>query len=109
MAEYNRGDVILVPYPLNDRLSSKSRPALIVSEINSREIIIVQLTGHLVKKNEHGSYTLVHWQEAGLLRPSQVLMRMATLPVTIILRKLGKLHEDDIRRVTAALARTLGL
>ena len=77
--------------------------------MNSKEIIIVQLTGHLVKKREHGSYTLVHWQEAGLFRPSQVLIRLATLPVTIILRKLGTLHEDDIRRVNGALARALGL
>jgi len=35
MTRYNRGDVILVPFPFSDQTTTKKRPAIIVSSDTS--------------------------------------------------------------------------
>ena len=114
MTGYSRGDVVLVPYPIGDRLSPKKRPAVVLSvspesEAAAAEVVIAQITGHLDGASRTGDHKVARWQEAGLLRPSLVRCRLATLPVTAIIRKLGTLADEDLRGVEVGLRAALGL
>ena len=109
MTSYKRGDVVLISYPLSDRPSPGKRPAVVVSNDNSNEILIAQVTGHLDSPSRQGDHHITDWQMAGLLRPSLVRTKLATVPTTIILRKLGTLHQADLRGVEMALKGILGL
>ena len=113
MTGYSRGDVVLVPYPIGDRLSPKKRLALVVSASpesgDATEVVIAQVTGHLDGPPRHGDHKVAQWQEAGLLRPSLVRCRLATLPASAVIRKLGALDDEDLRGVEAGLREALGL
>ena len=51
MTRYNRGDVILVPFPFSDQTTAKKRPAIIVSSDTynsiSQDIVIMAITGQI--------------------------------------------------------------
>ncbi len=109
MTSYRRGDVVLISYPLSDRPSPGKRPAVVISSDNSNEILIAQVTGHLDSPSRPGDHHITDWQMAGLLRPSLVRTKLATVPTTIILRKLGTLHQNDLRGVEMSLREILRL
>ncbi len=48
MTHYNRGDVVLVPFPFSDQTTTKKRPAVIISSNTyndtSRDIVIMAIT-----------------------------------------------------------------
>jgi len=48
MTHYNRGDVVLVPFPFSDQTTAKKRPAVIISSNTyndtSRDIVIMAIT-----------------------------------------------------------------
>ena len=113
MTGYSRGDVVLVPYPMGDRLSSRKRPAVVVGTGSqgegAAEVLIAQVTGRLDGPSRPGDHRLADWQKAGILRPSLVRARLATLPAAAIIRRLGALNEDDLRGVETGLREALEL
>jgi len=113
MTSYSRGDVVLVPFPISERLSIKKRPALVLAvtsrEEEGSEVTIAQVTGHIEGARLAGDYAVVGWQEAGLLRPSVVRVRLATVPATAVVRKLGVLGEEEMRGVEAGVREVLGV
>ena len=48
MTHYNRGDVVLVPFPFSDQTTTKKRPAVIISSNTyndtSRDVVIMAVT-----------------------------------------------------------------
>jgi mRNA interferase MazF len=53
-----------------------------------------------------GEVAVVHWQAAGLLKPSVIKPLLTTIEASLVLRQLGKLHADDqdsLRKVIAAV------
>ena len=61
MTHYNRGDVVLVPFPFSDQTTTKKRPAVIISSNTyndtSRDIVIMAITSQA-----RGNMPLTHWQ-----------------------------------------------
>ncbi len=51
---------------------------------------------------------LAHWKEAGLLRPSVLKPVVATLERGLVLRRLGRLAEEDRRALRDVLDAILG-
>jgi len=51
MTRYNRGDVILVPFPFGDQSATKKRPATIISSDAynkiSEDVVIMAITGQV--------------------------------------------------------------
>jgi mRNA interferase MazF len=111
MTGYDRGDVILVPYPFGERAGGRKRPALVVSpaEYNQAtgELIIAQITGRVSAPARRGDYQIEDWKEANLPHPALVRSRLATLKPALVLRRLGRLTEADLRRAQAALTEVL--
>ncbi len=107
MTAYEPGDVILVPFPFGQRAGGRKRPALIISGTDynqgTGQLIIAQITGRVSDSSRVGDYLIQDWSAAGLLGPSIVRARLATVESGLVLRKLGSLTPDDLSSVLAAM------
>jgi mRNA interferase MazF len=113
MTTWRRGDVVLVPVSFTDRSGSKRRPAVVVSSdqynTQSPDMLIASITGNLQAVPHPGDHLLTHWQEAGLLRPSLVQAKIATVETSIVERRLGRLANVDLAAFDRGLREALGL
>ncbi|MGQ9573134.1 MAG: type II toxin-antitoxin system PemK/MazF family toxin [Dehalococcoidia bacterium] len=113
MTSYERGDVVLVPFPFADRSVAKKRPAVVVSSgayhTACNEVIIAQITSRLAGTPRPGDHRVVAWREAGLLAPSLVRAKLATLHSGLLFRRLGAMLPSDMRAIDRGLALALGL
>ena len=44
MARFVKGDVVVVPFPFSDLSEAKRRPALVIAELASDDLILCQIT-----------------------------------------------------------------
>jgi len=113
MTSYERGAVVLVPFPFSERPVAKKRPAVVVScnayHRVSRDVVIAQITSKLAVAPRPGDHHILRWQEAGLVTPSLVRVKLATLHNGLILRRLGTMPASDMRAVDRGLAVALSL
>ncbi len=111
MTGYDRGDVILVPYPFGERAGGRKRPALVMSsrEYNQAtgELVIAQITGRASAPERPGDSNIEQWKEANLPGPAIVRSRLATLNISLVLRRLGTLTNEDFQRAWTALSAAL--
>lgn len=105
------GDIVLVPFPFTDQSTTKKRPAIIVSsQVYNRErpdVIIMAVTSQARPENNL-DVPVIDWQAAGLLKPSVVKPVIATIEKTLIVRRLGRLGEKDIKALQEGLKTVLG-
>jgi len=95
---YEKYDIILVPFPFTDLSQSKKRPALIMSpnEYNfGKDVIIAFITSNLNIEPKIGDYNILDWQNSNLPKPSIIRMKFATIDKAIIIKTLGKLVAND--------------
>jgi mRNA interferase MazF len=112
MTDYDFGDVVLVPFPFTDQTTKKMRPAAVVSSTKYNQkrpdIVLMAITSQTAPPLSFGDLHLVHWNEAGLLKPSLIKPIFASIEKTLILRKLGRIAEGDRRLLQANLEKLLG-
>lgn len=113
MTRYERGTVVLVPFPFTDLSTAKRRPALVISndEYNraTGDVIVAQITSKVNSPPRPGDYRLNDWRAAGLPLPSLVRARMTTLHSSLPVRTLGRMPAGEMRSIDEALAVALGL
>jgi mRNA interferase MazF len=111
MITYSFGDVVLVPFPFTDQTSSKKRPAVVVSSAAYHaahmNLIVMALTSQVSLPPRFGEVKLVDWQGAGLLSPSLVKPVLTTIDKKLVIRKLGKLKNNDRDAVDQVLRAVL--
>jgi mRNA interferase MazF len=100
------GDVLLVPFPFTDQSTAKRRPAVVVSSNayhrERLDLIILAVTSQARPETPLGEAPVTKWKEAGLLRPSVLKPILATIERSLVVRKLGRLADEDraaLRRV----------
>ena len=49
MAEFVKGDVVVIPFPFSDLSGSKRRPALVLSDLPGDDILLCQITSQSTK------------------------------------------------------------
>ena len=107
MTRYNRGDVILVPFPFSDQTVTKKRPAIIVSSdtynSTSQDVVIMAITGQIRGRIGVGEFMIEDWQGAGLLRPSVVKSAISTIEQRLVVKMLGRLSSKDLSTLERAL------
>jgi mRNA interferase MazF len=112
MTGYEFGDLILVPFPFTDQSTTKRRPAVVVSsDAYHRErpdLIILAVTSQARPATGVGEAAIAKWKEAGLLRPSVLKPVLPTIERSLVLRKLGRLEEEDRRTLREVLRAMLG-
>jgi mRNA interferase MazF len=112
MTGYEFGDVLLVPFPFTDQSTTKRRPAVVVSSAayhrERPDLVILGVTSQARPAGGVGEVAVAKWKEAGLLRPSVLKPVLATIERGLVLRKLGRLEEEDQRALRKVLRTILG-
>ena len=113
MTVYERGDVILVPFPFSDQTVTKKRPAVIISSNAynnaSSDIVIMAITSQTERTIGIGECLIENWRDAGLLKPSAIKPAISTIEQKLILKKLGRLSPKDFISMENALKELLNL
>ena len=55
-----------------------------------------------------GEVAVMHWQAAGLLKPSVIKPLLTTIETSLVIRQLGTLHADDQASLRQVLGAVLG-
>jgi mRNA interferase MazF len=108
---YASGDIVLVPFPYTDLSAVRTRPAVVVStEVHAQasgDLLIAMVTGQ--RHDLPTDYALRDWRPAGLLLPSWVRSKLATVSESMVRFSPGRLTRNDFRQVQARLSLALGL
>ena len=85
-------------FSYEDSPEKKRRPVLVINP-QTVYVLSCKITSHGAR-NQYGEYELIHWQSAGLNRPSTVrLTQMQQLEYSDFLKKIGDLHPEDRRYI----------
>jgi mRNA interferase MazF len=113
MTRYRRGDVVLLPFPFTDSPSEKRRPAVVVSSeaymSGTMDILVAMVTTRAKPMPRPGDHRLANWQTAGLIGPSTVRARLATVHSKRAIRKLGAVSQADMAGIEQCLRSALAL
>ncbi len=114
----NRGDVVLVPFPFQDKPAEKVRPAVVIqADAENRRLantILAMITGNL---DDVGQTTTVLVDPAvatgagsGLLGPSLIkCYNLATVRQRRVIQVIGHLSDAIMNQVNQALKAALNL
>ena len=109
---YEFGDLVLVPFPFTDQRTTKRRPAVVVSSGRYHQerpdLIILAVTSQVRTAPAVGEAAIGKWKEAGLLKPYVLKPLLATIEKGLVLRRLGRLEEEDRRALREVLDDILG-
>lgn len=112
MTNYKFADVILVPFPFTNQRSTKKRPAVIVSSDGYNQakpdLIIMAITSQIALPLGLGEVQIIDFSAAGLLKPSLIKPVIATVEISLIIRKLGQLQSRDKKNLQQMLMIILG-
>ena len=107
---YQRGDIVLLPFPFTDLTAAKTRPAVVVSieafQRDTGDVTVAMITS--VPRTTPYDYALQDWQAAHLLRPSWVRAKLATLNPALVRYKPGSLSDTDLAEVERRIRLALG-
>jgi mRNA interferase MazF len=110
MTDYEFGDVVLIPFPFTDQTTTKKRPAVVVSSsVHHRsrpDIVLMAITSRI--KPGADDTAIERWEEAGLIKPSVIKPVFATVEKGLVIRRLGRLHDDDRQSLKKLLQTILG-
>ena len=110
---FQRGDVVLIPFPYTDLSAIKTRPAVVVSSslyhtVRS-EILLAYISSRISRATSVLDYVLTDWRIAGLLRPSFVRPKIAAVEPSLVVYRTGSLSERDLLEVDKRLRLALDL
>lgn len=111
---FERGKIILVPFPFTDLSSSKLRPALIISDpqYSEEDVSVVFISSKISKRPTDYALSPAHphFQETGLKTASVIKCgKIATLDKKIILGEIGSLSSNDQKEIDQKIRMALGL
>jgi mRNA interferase MazF len=108
---YQKGDVVLVPFPFTDLSAAKTRPAVVVSVRRFEQTTGAFTVAMITSTPQTTPYdcALADWKQANLLFPSWVRAKLVTLNPALVRYRPGRLSKRDLAEVEKRLRRALGL
>ena len=101
MAEFVKGDVVVVPFPFSDLSRAKRRPALVLAELVGDDRILCQITSRTLKDRYAIQLDDEDFAEGGLRQESNIRPnRIFTADMHIILYRIGRLRTEKLDEVT---------
>ena len=106
MEEFMKGDVVVLPFPFSNLSKSKKRPALVVANLKSQDIILCQITS----ETRLDDYSIVlansdfkkgNLNLTSIIRPN----RLFTADKSIILYKIGSIKESKVKEVEEGIVK----
>ncbi|BAY07851.1 type II toxin-antitoxin system PemK/MazF family toxin [Calothrix sp. NIES-2098] len=103
-----KGDIISVPFPFSDASATKRRPALVIAESDSHNIIICPITSkpgrdYAIKLEDQDF-------RVGKLNLSPCYIRpniIATVDKSNVIRQIGKLKDEKLNEVISVIIEIL--
>ncbi|MDQ3458859.1 MAG: type II toxin-antitoxin system PemK/MazF family toxin [Deinococcota bacterium] len=111
MTNYKFGDIVLVPFPFTDQSTGKKRPAVVISSDRyhrQRTDLILMAVSSQLSAKVAGDVSIAKWTEAGLIKASVFKPILTTVERKLIIRTLGQLQDEDVKRLKEALDEILG-
>ena len=112
---FDRGDVVLVPFPFTDLTTQKQRPGLVISSKSfnnsSADAILLAVTSQVPKELRYSDYplSLDEQKRGGLPKPSAVkATKVVTLSQTLIRKTLGRLPAETVDQIVGKLVSIIG-
>lgn len=94
MAEFVKGEVVVVPFPFSDLTQAKRRPALVLAKLEGDDLILCQITSQKVKDKYAFQINDNDFEIGGLQRPSNIRPnRIFTADKNIVLYGVGNLKK----------------
>lgn len=107
---YQRGDIVLLPFPFTDLTAVKTRPAVVLSvdafQKSTGDFTVAMITS--IFHDTPFDYQLQDWQKANLLGPSYVRAKLATLDPAMVRYRPGRLSDEDFANVEEKITQALG-
>lgn len=104
MAEFIKGDVVVVPFPFSDLSQAKRRPALVISKLDGDDLILCQITSQTVKDNYAVPINKSDFESGDLKQSSNIRPnRIFTADSNIILYKVGDLKKNKVNKVIESI------
>lgn len=105
-----RGEILLIPFPFTDLTGKKARPVVVLSTARYGRQMGSFVVAMLTSMPRSGPFDceISRWQQAGLFLPTWARAKLATLSPRLVLRSLGFLQAEDLRRVERVVRRALG-
>jgi len=102
---FERGDVVIAPFPFTDIPLSKRHPVVVLSNADpfnrqTGQVVCAMVTGAR-KSSWPFDTAIVNNEAAGVRGPCVVRMKLVTLDQRVLGTRCGRLAEDDLDRVTA--------
>jgi mRNA interferase MazF len=110
---FKPGDIVLVNFPFTDLLSSKVRPAVVITT-KGEDIIILGIFSKIPEKIQESWFvideTADYFVKTGLKKKSIIKTeKIAVIHSSIIRRLLGSLPQNVFSTIKTKLRKTLGL
>jgi mRNA interferase MazF len=110
---FQRGDVVLIPFPYTDLSASKTRPAVVVSSglyhRTRPDLLLAYVSSQISQAHPALDYVLADWSLAGLPKPSFVRPKIAAVEPSLVVHQVGSLSVRDQLEVDRRLRRGLAL
>ena len=100
MGGFVKGDVVIVPFPFSNLLSSKRRPALVIAVPMSDDLILAQITSQSFSDAYAIAISDDDFSEGGLRIDSNVRVnKLFTAEPSLIAYKAGSLNPKKIKNI----------
>ncbi len=115
---YERGDVVLVPFPFTDLSQQKPRPAIVISisayQQRTEDVIVVAISskvpvplpeGELVLSVDSAGFAQTGLRVSSVVRPGKIV----TMHQGLVITRLGQISPDALNKLDQQLSKVLGL
>src|SRR3989338_10236073 len=100
MAEFIKGDIVVVTFTFSNLSDIKKRPAFVVSQLSGDDIILCQITSQSIKDKYSISIKKTDFAVGNLSVSSNIRPnRIFTADKNIVLYKVGSIKENKIKEV----------
>lgn len=110
---FQRGDVVLVPFPFTNLSATKTRPAVVVSSDPYHQarpdLLLAYVSSQVSQAHLILDYLLQDWAAAGLQRPSFFRPKVAAIEPTLVAHRVGRLSARDLLEVDRRLRQAMAL
>lgn len=100
MSRYQKGSIVVLPFPFSDLTATKKRPALVIADLEGDDLILCQITS----VNRQDSYVISlnrNDLKEGNLRDDSLIRtnKIFTATSEIIDYELGKVNDAKLKEV----------
>jgi mRNA interferase MazF len=100
MAQFVKGDIVVVLFPFSDLSNAKKRPAFVVAKLNGQDVILCQITSQASHDNYSIALSTNDFSQGNLNRASNIRPnRLFTADQRIIAYQIGKARPEKIEEV----------